>query len=118
MVTPETKKVTSVYELIEAKLGVRVDFRFGEISSVGTASVVAARNDPGRVALVIVNLSANTITVRPVNPATTTQGIRLGANGGAVAQNWQDDLILPALVWNAIASGANSDIFIVEAIIT
>lgn len=118
MVQEVTDRPRSVYELIEQKLGVKVDYRFGETAQIGTSTAVLARNDPGRAALVIVNLSANTITVRPVNPATTTQGIVLAASGGSVSMNWQDDLILPALVWNGISSGANSDVFVVEAIIS
>ena len=118
MATEPLIRPRSVYELIEQKLGVTIDFRFGELTSVGTASAEAARNDPGRVALLMVNLSSNTITVRPVHDATTAQGIRLTANGGCFTANWQDDLILPALRWSAISSGSSSSVFVLEAVIT
>lgn len=110
-------KPRSIYELIEQKLGITVDFRFGELETIGATNAVAARNDPGRAALTMINLSVNTIIVRPLKPATTILGIVLSPSGGSVAMNWQDDLIMPALEWNAIATGANSEIFIMEALI-
>lgn len=117
MTTEAQVKARSVHDLIEQRLGVEVDFRFGEIDTVGTTVSIAARNDPGRAAILMVNLSTNTITVRPINLATTAQGIVLGQGGGAVSMNWQDDLIIPTFQWSAIADGASSNFFVLEAII-
>ena len=119
MVTEGTPRVTSVYELIGQRFGVTVDYRFGEVTNVDGSDAIVARNDPGRVGLVMVNLHASqTINVSPVRPATATLGIFLGSSGGSMAMNWQDDLILPALEWHGFASGSNTDIFIVEIIIS
>lgn len=108
----------TVYDLIAEKLGVEVDFRFGEVTQVGAASEIIARLDPGRAALVIVNLHATqTLTVRMREEATATAGIRLNPAGGSMSINWVDDLIMPALDWYGIGSGANTSLYIIEAII-
>tara|TARA_Y100000310_G_scaffold337943_1_gene426294 strand:- start:1782 stop:2144 length:363 start_codon:yes stop_codon:yes gene_type:complete len=119
MVTPaDERPVRSVYDLIERNLGIRVDYRFGDATDSDQADKIIARNDPGRVALIIVNMSANTVYIRPLEAATTAAAIILAASGGSAAMNWRDDLILQALEWHSIASADNSAILVIEAIIS
>ena len=118
MVTPsvfEAPSVQSVYQLIEARLGINVAFKLTGTTSVGTSDVQLVENNPGRTNLTIVNLSANSVYLSPQNAATTSSGILLTASGGSLAMNYNDDLILPTLEWHALASGSSSNVFIIEA---
>ena len=118
MVTPsvfEAPSVQSVYQLIEARLGINVAFKLTGTTSVGTSDVQLVENNPGRTNLTIVNLSANSVYLSPQSAATTSSGILLTASGGSLAMNYNDDLILPTLEWHALASGSSSNVFIIEA---
>jgi len=114
---PEGVNIRSVYELVEVRLGLRLDFTISASKTIGTASEVIAKNSPGRTNLTIINLSSNTLYVSPINAASTTNGILLGAAGGALTLNYNDDLIQPALEWHAIASGSSSAVFVIEAVL-
>jgi hypothetical protein len=118
MVTPaifEAPSVNSVYQLIEARLGVNVAFKLTGTTSVGTADVQLVENNPGRTNLTIVNLSTNTVYLSPMAAASSSSGILLTASGGSLAMNYNDDLVLPTLEWHAIASGSSSNVFVIEA---
>ena len=118
MVTPaifEAPSVNSVYQLIEARLGVNVAFKLTGTTSVGTADVQLVENNPGRTNLTIVNLSSNTVYLSPMSAAPSSSGILLTASGGSLAMNYNDDLVLPTLEWHAIASGSSSNVFVIEA---
>ena len=113
----EGENIRSVYELVEARLGIRLDFAITNSKTIGTASEVIALNNPGRTNLTIVNLSSNTLYLRPLAAASSTNGILLGAGGGSLTLNYWDDLIQPTLEWHAIASGSSSAVFTIEATI-
>ena len=118
MVTPaifEAPSVNSVYQLIEARLGVNVAFKLTGTTSVGTADVQLVENNPGRTNLTIVNLSSNTVYLSPMSAASSSSGILLTASGGSLAMNYNDALVLPTLEWHAIASGSSSNVFVIEA---
>tara|TARA_R110002020_G_scaffold152949_3_gene332037 strand:- start:1041 stop:1424 length:384 start_codon:yes stop_codon:yes gene_type:complete len=118
MVTPaifEAPSVNSVYQLIEARLGVNVAFKLTGTTSVGTADVQLVENNPGRTNLTIVNLSSNTVYLSPMSAASSSSGILLTASGGSLAMNYNDDLVLPTLEWHAIASASSSNVFVIEA---
>lgn len=112
---PEGVNIRSVYELVEVRLGLRLDFKISASKTIGTSSEIIAQNNPGRTNLTIINLSSNTLYVSPVNAASTGNGILLGSGGGALALNYNDDLIQPALEWHALASGSSSAVFVIEA---
>ena len=118
MVTPsvfEAPSVNSVYQLIEARLGVNVAFKLTGTTSVGTADVQLVENNPGRTNLTIVNLSSATVYLSPMSAASSSSGILLTASGGSLAMNYNDDLVLPTLEWHAIASASSSNVFVIEA---
>ena len=118
MVTPsvfEAPSVNSVYQLIEARLGVNVAFKLTGTTSVGTADVQLVENNPGRTNLTIVNLSSATVYLSPMSAASSASGILLTASGGSLAMNYNDDLVLPTLEWHAIASASSSNVFVIEA---
>jgi hypothetical protein len=112
------RKPRSVKEQLEKRLGVQIAERQNPlVASVGITDVTIARNDPGRVGLTIINLSANNVYVRPVSAATTTAGILLSANGGSLTVSMDEDYMLPTYEWHAIASAAASAIFVTESVI-
>jgi len=96
-----------VAEWCEREYGGR--FESLDLSSVvGTANGVVAQNDGERVSLLFINLSVNTIYLRMAGPASATVGIPLAPSGGSLATNMLEDLNLPSMQWQAMASGANS----------
>jgi len=110
--------VRSVYELLARQYGADVSVEDPTTNlSIGTTDLIIAQNNPRRVAMVVINLSANVLYLKPGNPATTTSGIRLGAAGGSLSVNWTTDLHLPSLEWHAIASGAASAIYITSVVL-
>jgi len=113
-----TEKARSVYDLISMEYGCAVSIEDPTTNlSIGVADLIIAQNSPRRVALVIINLSANVVYVKPGSPATTTSGIRLAPAGGSVSLNFKSDFHLPALEWHAIASGAASAIYITSVLV-
>ena len=106
-------KINSVYDLISNQYGAQVAVNDPTDNlSISTADLIIAKNDPKRIALIIINLSTNVIYVKPKEQASATSGIRLAPSGGSVSMNWTTDLHLPAQEWHAIASGASSAIYI------
>jgi hypothetical protein len=80
-------------------------------ASIGVTASVLAQADPERVQLTIVNLSANSLYIRPNKAPSSTEGIFLAANGGGLSMSVADDGTLCAQEWRAIASGAASAVF-------
>lgn len=108
----------SVIELIEDRFGVVTTSRDNaENTSIGVASLLIARQNPNRLALVVINLSPNNIFLRPRQDATTSIGIRLNANGGSVSITMEFDFLLPTFDWFAIASAAASSIYVLETLV-
>ena len=84
------------------------------VETVGTTSAAVTRNDPERPVLVFVNLSANTIFLGFDASVSSARGIRLAANGGALAMNARDDLTLPTRRWFAVATAAASNLYVLS----
>lgn len=89
-----------------------------ETDTVGTTPVTILRNNPNRVAWVIVNLSLNDVFILPAEDPSATKGIRLGPSGGSASANWLEDMELVAWEWKAVASGAGSAILVLEVATT
>lgn len=85
----------------------------GEVS-VGTSPTKIVDNDPDAVALVIINLGANTVYLRPANNPSSTAGIQINASGGNMSVNVRDDLTLPSRQWYGVADTAASDVYFVR----
>ena len=86
------------------------------VAAVGVAAIPIALNHPDRVSLVIVNLSANIIYISPLPTVALLAGIRLDPNGGSVSMTWDVDFELVSHDWYAIATGAASQIIVLETI--
>ena len=103
----------NIYDLLRREYGTEFIPSFSDalIATVGATSAQLLRQDGSRIGFVFVNLSANTIFIRPREAATTSAGIRVDSGGGSIVTIWKDDGPLPALDWHAIASGAASAFF-------
>lgn len=112
---PVTK---TLKELLEKQFGVRTVNRINrDATTVGIAVGRVLRNSPNRIAAVMVNLSVNTIYVSPDNAPSATRGIRLGPSGGSLILKWDEDFSMCGYEWNALASAAASEIYILETLI-
>jgi hypothetical protein len=82
--------------------------------TVGTAVSTVIEGDADRLGLLLLNLSSNTIYVSIDNNVSSTNGIRLGANGGSVALNVTDDGMIQTRTWYGLATGAGSAMYVLE----
>jgi len=104
-------------DLLEKHLGVKAYPRTNpEVAAVGTSAVKVLSNNPNRVALLIANLSANTLYVAPDSEVSSSLGIRLAPNGAQITAQWNEDFALVAYEWFAVASGASSAIYVLELV--
>jgi hypothetical protein len=102
-------------DLVKERYGVNTFSRDNPVvAAVGVTAIPIARQNPNRIWLTIVNLSANVLYVGPFADVAATKGIYLGANGGSLTINYLDDMELPGREWSAIATGAASAILVVE----
>lgn len=81
------------------------------VVTVSAAVTEAAAPDPERVLLVLVNLGTVPIFVAPVNTVSSTRGIALSANGGAVTINADDDSTMVSRGWFAISTQAGQTLY-------
>jgi len=105
----------NLYDLLEQKFGIKTIDRINpETDTVGTSPVRVLLNNPNRVAAIIINLSANSLYVLPDEAVTTTRGIFVGGNGGRISIIYDEDFHLVGRDWFAVASGAGSQILVLE----
>lgn len=109
------EKVGSIYDLIAREHGVDGQpFYNRDATDADIADKIIARNNPGRLALIIINLGTAAVFVAPQGAASSTRGIQLGASGGSVSMNWRDDGALPSLEWHGQSGTDNQSLFIME----
>lgn len=109
----------SVQELISERFGVAV--RVNSAITPTTAEIAAAelfKNDPARLAFVVVNLSVNAIFIAPRENVSATNGLRLAPGGGALVVSIEEDFTLQTLPWFIISAVAGSAIFAFEITIS
>ena len=105
----------SIHELVDERFGVRTRVNENpETLTVGTAETLLLRADPNRLALVILNLSGNTLFVKPRGGVTTARGIALSALVGSLSVSMEDDFTLPSLDWFGISTVAGQAVFVLE----
>ena len=83
-------------------------------ATVGTTVSQVVGSDPDRLGLLILNISNNTVFIGIENNVSTTNGIRLGANGGSVAFNVTDDGMIQTRTMFGLATGAGSQIYVLS----
>ena len=106
---------SSVLQLVEQKLGHPVVER--EISgTVGTTAAGLVLQNPRRLGLVLYNLSAGVLFVRPRREASSTNGLRVAA-GGFRSWWWEEDFTFQAQRLSIIGDGANLAYYGIEYLI-
>ena len=85
-----------------------------EVANVDTDQSQVLGNDPERVSVLFVNLSLNTIYIGFNEGVGSANGIILTPLGGNVAYDVENDFLIPTLQVNAIATGANSSLFVLS----
>jgi hypothetical protein len=83
---------------------------------IGLTAVKVLNADPRRRTILFANFSANLILVSMFPTVATSGGIPLAANFGAVSLLWWEDGRMVQEAWFAAASGANSQIYILEGL--
>jgi len=86
------------------------------VSAVGTSAVRVLSNNPNRLAWIIINLSTNSLYLAFDNTVSTSRGIYVGPNGGYATLVWDEDFDLVGWELYAVASGAGSNIYVVEIV--
>jgi hypothetical protein len=81
-----------------------------------TSVTQIVNNNPDRVGLIIVNMGANDVFIGLTNTVSTSNGIRIVANGGNVTMTVRDDFTLPARAWIGIGSGGASLMYALEEV--
>jgi hypothetical protein len=108
--------IFSCADLARSLYGIDVGFEESAAGAVANiADAVMIRNGPNRIALVIVNASANILYARPDAPASAARGIIIPANGGTFILGFRDDLTLPAHEWH-IAAAADGSAYYYQAL--
>jgi hypothetical protein len=106
-------RLKTISDLLREELGIATYERESALQA-GVASAALMRQNPNRVAFVLYNLSANVLYVRPGAAASSTAGIRLGPNGGAISLYYREDFTLVSRDWQILASAAASDYYLLE----
>lgn len=85
-------------------------------STVGVDPVEVAQQDPNRVVLLFVNMSANTIYLSPQKDVSPTRGIFVDANGGFVLLKKEEDFSLCTNRLWAVGVAPALEIYVLEVI--
>ncbi len=110
-----TAKYITLEGLLKKSLGVTTYERISAAGvTIGTTAARVVRNSPNRVAFVFINLSVNSIYIAPIITPSATRGIRVGPSGGLLRVVWDEDFSLTGYEWNAVASAAASEYFLIE----
>jgi hypothetical protein len=87
------------------------------VSGTAGAAVQVRPNNPRRLALTIVNLSANVIWVGPSNTVGIANGIWLAANGGSMSLTWDKDFELVCNDWWSLSAAGGDQLYVLEEMI-
>ena len=108
----------TVKDIIEDKYEVKTSIVENPvITAAGAAAAIVFRNNPNRIAMVLINLSANSVYLGFSNQVSATNGFYIDKSGGFVSFNCWDDFILPTHEMWIIAPAGASNIYSVELLI-
>jgi len=107
------KLAFGVYDLIERELKARITEEVNPVTpTVGTSVTQILREDPNRIAVVIINLGANSMYIGFDREISSTRGILLSANGGSYTAFWKEDFTLCARAMYAIAPAGSVSVYV------
>jgi len=104
-------------ELIEAELGIRTrPVANPLISTVDATPLRLFTNNPNRVALLVVNLSANDLYLLWRESVSSTNGMLLTPNGGVLNAIYKEWMHLVGYEWWCVGSAGSTDLFSMELV--
>lgn len=107
----------TLHALLQAHFGVKSTYNENpEVSQCLTTVTKLISANPNRLGLLIVNAGANTIYVSPKNTVAVGAGFVLVPNGGAVSFKWEHDFEFVTNEFYGIASGAASNVEVIEIV--
>lgn len=112
------REILTAADLVAHRYGVASEIRERTGFTAGIADAILVNNTPNRVQLVVINLHATAqVYIRPLQPASAANGIRLGPAGGFFKAIWTEDLALPAHEWHVLSDTAGATLYILEMLI-
>lgn len=98
-------------EFIAKKYGGPVE-DLAVVESIGTTQSEVLRNNPERVFVLFVNLSANTMYVGYDDAVGSARGIVLAPNGGTYQVDVEEDFTIPVHAHHVISTGVTSNLYV------
>lgn len=74
----------------------------------------AAKNNPDRLSLVIMNLSDTNVYLSPDKVPSATHGVLIASSGGLMSLNAKEDGALVGYEWNVYCTVADKRVFVLE----
>jgi hypothetical protein len=104
-------------DLLQNLYGVKSFSQINKTTSLVQDTVTSIMSaNPNRLSFLVVNTSTANIYLSSQNDVSSTKGIYLAPLGGSIIMQWDRDFELVASQWFAIASNADSEIYILENI--
>ena len=105
----------SLAEFLAARYGVLTEAKDNPVTNVaGTTVATFLRQNPKRLAFVVVNLGGLPVYVGFTGDLSATKGIYLAPNGGNLFSNFREDFHLVGYEWYCYAAAANTPIYVQE----
>lgn len=105
----------TLQDLIRESLGIATFPAVNRVvSQIGVAAEQIMRQQPNRLAFLIVNLGTDSIYVGPFNDVAATKGVQVAASGGNVSAIYTEDFDLVGYEWFGIANVAATPVLILE----
>ncbi len=92
----------TVRDLLVALRGVTYTPRSNPVVVAGLTDTIVLKNNPARIAWLIVNFGPIDCFLLPLTAPVSGSGVRLAANGGAVSAEWTEDGELVAYEWHSV----------------
>lgn len=107
----------NLWEIEEALFGTRTTYKENRLTNqVQNTVTQIVPSDPKRLSLIIVNLGNVSIQVAPAGDVSSTKGILLIGNGGAITLTMTDDFELVSAAWYGICAAPNNPVYVLETL--
>ena len=110
--------VQTIRDLLNQLYGVAIAPRFQrDADIIGTAVQLVLRQDPSRIAFIIVNVGSFDVGIIPRGQPTGQKSFIVAANGGTLSGQWDEDGEVVSQEWRGFANGGASSCLIMETLI-